>query len=194
MLEFERDPIFSNDDRHDLARPETRERTMRKVGPSGAHVSLSLHRTALPLRLISCLAHCRPCIRHSYANLDVYVGGWAGQVASLLPYLLSESEQTSRTRMDLLSLVDPGFMTRVGVHYGLFFGAIRGQATMEQMSSLLEKGLLNLRGMYGCFAMTELGYAHRPTPRTRTHRQTHTKREGERERKETMYVALVLTA
>jgi len=79
-------------------------------------------------------------------------------VASLLPCILNESEQTSRVRFDLLSLVDPGFMTRVGVHYGLFFGAIRGQATMEQMSDLIQKGLLNLRGMYGCFAMTELGY------------------------------------
>ena len=79
-------------------------------------------------------------------------------MASLLPYILNESEQTSRVRFDLLSLVDPGFMTRVGVHYGLFFGAIRGQATMEQMSDLIQKGLLNLRGMYGCFAMTELGY------------------------------------
>ena len=72
---------------------------------------------------------------------------------------MSESELASRARFDLLSLVDPGFMTRVGVHYGLFFGAIRGQATMEQMSGLMEKGLLTLRGMYGCFAMTELGYA-----------------------------------
>lgn len=31
MLELERDPAFHNDDRHDLTRPETRERTMRKV-------------------------------------------------------------------------------------------------------------------------------------------------------------------
>ena len=32
MLEIERDPVFNNEDRHDLTRPETRERTMRKVG------------------------------------------------------------------------------------------------------------------------------------------------------------------
>ena len=31
MLEIERDPVFNNEDRHDLTRPEVRERTMRKV-------------------------------------------------------------------------------------------------------------------------------------------------------------------
>ena len=42
--------------------------------------------------------------------------------------------------------------------YGLFFGALRGQATSEQLSKLLEEGALTLKGMYGCFAMTELGH------------------------------------
>jgi len=41
--------------------------------------------------------------------------------------------------------------------FGLFFGAVRSQATTEQMTKLLEQGMLTLKGMYGCFAMTELG-------------------------------------
>lgn len=36
MLELERDPAFQNDDRHDLTRPESRERTMRKVPAAAA--------------------------------------------------------------------------------------------------------------------------------------------------------------
>jgi len=31
MLEIERDPVFNNEDRHDLTRPEVRQRTMAKV-------------------------------------------------------------------------------------------------------------------------------------------------------------------
>ena len=46
MLEIERDPAFANDDRHDLTRPETRERTMRKVraraGAGGARAAKPL--------------------------------------------------------------------------------------------------------------------------------------------------------
>ena len=70
MLELERDPLFNNDDRHDLTRPQTRERTMAKV-------------------------------------------------RSALNNVLSDPEDVSRMRFDLYSLVDPGFMTRLGVHVRL---------------------------------------------------------------------------
>lgn len=35
--------------------------------------------------------------------------------------------------LEMLSLVDPGFFTRIGVHYGLFLGALRSGATTNQM-------------------------------------------------------------
>lgn len=62
-----------------------------------------------------------------------------------------------RLRMELVSLVDPGFWTRIGVHYGLFFGTLTGQATPTQLSFWIGKGAMALNGLVGCFAMTELG-------------------------------------
>ena len=40
----------------------------------------------------------------------------------------------------------------------MFFGTVRGQATSEQMSNMIEQGMLTLQNFYGCFAMTELGH------------------------------------
>jgi len=80
------------------------------------------------------------------------------RVSNVVHHLLNDQEHISRLRFDIMSLVDPGFMTRLGVHFGLFFGAVRGQATSEQMAKLVEEGCLTLKGMYGCFAMTELGH------------------------------------
>ena len=42
------------------------------------------------------------------------------------------------------------------VHYGLFLGAVRGGATQAQFNYWIEKGVLGLNGMIGCFGMTEL--------------------------------------
>ena len=61
--------------------------------------------------------------------------------------------------MKVLSLVDPGFMTRMGVHYGLFMGALAGSGTQEQLQYWTDKGAFSLRGLIGCFGMTEMGYA-----------------------------------
>ena len=70
MMELERDPSFNLDDRHDLTRPETRERAMTRV---------------------------RNVVHH----------------------ILNDQEHISRLRFDLMSLADPGFMTRLGVHVSL---------------------------------------------------------------------------
>lgn len=62
-------------------------------------------------------------------------------------------------RMSLTSNMDPGLGTRIGVHLGLFGNCIRGNGTDEQIHYWLqEKGALFLKGIYGCFAMTELGH------------------------------------
>ncbi|ODQ51405.1 acyl-coenzyme a oxidase 2 [Saitoella complicata NRRL Y-17804] len=77
---------------------------------------------------------------------------------SLIHYVTSEPETVTMMRMNLISVVDPGFFTRFGVHYGLFFGALRGSATPSQLSYWISKGAAGLNGMIGCFAMTELGH------------------------------------
>jgi hypothetical protein len=60
--------------------------------------------------------------------------------------------------MELIGIADPAFWTRFGVHYGLFLGAIRSGATANQFSYWLDKGVLGLNGITGCFAMTELAH------------------------------------
>ncbi|CAM0137354.1 unnamed protein product [Umbelopsis sp. WA50703] len=77
---------------------------------------------------------------------------------NLLNHLTNESVNTFRKRMEVVSLIDPGFWTRFGVHYGLFFGALQGSATPGQFSHWASKGAVSLNGMIGCFAMTELGH------------------------------------
>ncbi|KCV71317.1 hypothetical protein H696_02263 [Fonticula alba] len=72
--------------------------------------------------------------------------------------ILEEHESVTRMRFDVLAMVDPSFMTRVGVHYALFWGTIRGQGTTEQIVDLASQGMLLLKDFFGCFAMTELGH------------------------------------
>jgi len=82
MLELERDPTFNGDDRHDLTRPESRERAMTRV-------------------------------------------------KNVLYHLLNDQEHISRLRFDIMSLVDPGFMTRLGVHVLLSFFFVFNQKKYE---------------------------------------------------------------
>ncbi|KAI5481121.1 acyl-CoA oxidase [Pseudohyphozyma bogoriensis] len=77
---------------------------------------------------------------------------------SMVHYVVNERLDIFQKRMELISIADPGFWTRFGVHYGLFLGAIRSGATSNQFSYWLEKGVLDLRGMAGCFGMTELAH------------------------------------
>jgi acyl-CoA oxidase len=59
-------------------------------------------------------------------------------------------------RMELLSLYDPAWFTRNGVHFGLFLGAIQGQGDRAQVAKWLPPTLSMT--LFGCFAMTELGH------------------------------------
>ncbi|GAA6033645.1 hypothetical protein JCM8097_004363 [Rhodosporidiobolus ruineniae] len=78
--------------------------------------------------------------------------------ASMVHYVLNERIDVFQQRMNIVSLADPSFWTRYGVHYGLFLGAIRSGATANQMSYWMQKGVLGLNGMIGCFGMTELAH------------------------------------
>ena len=95
--------------------------------------------------------------------------------ASMVYFVTTESLETFSLRMQLIGIADPSFWTRFGVSYGLFLGALRSGATPNQLSecpcfsclggvadSLLgywiDRGVLGLNGVIGCFAMTELAH------------------------------------
>ena len=61
-----------------------------------------------------------------------------------------------QARLELLSLFDPSWHTRNGVHFGLWLGAIQGQGSDEQIEEWLAPSLFFQ--IFGCFAMTELGH------------------------------------
>lgn len=62
-------------------------------------------------------------------------------------------------RLSLTGNIDPQLGTRIGVHLGLFANCIRGNGTDSQIKYWLqERGAIFLKGIYGCFAMTELGH------------------------------------
>lgn len=75
---------------------------------------------------------------------------------AMVEFVTTESIDVFTQRMALVGIADPAFWTRFGVHYGLFLGALRSGATPNQMSYWVEKGVLGLNGVIGCFAMTEI--------------------------------------
>ncbi|WRT68758.1 uncharacterized protein IL334_005738 [Kwoniella shivajii] len=78
--------------------------------------------------------------------------------ASMVYFVTTESLETFQLRMQLIGIADPSFWTRFGVAYGLFLGALRSGATPNQMSYWIDRGVLGLNGVIGCFAMTELAH------------------------------------
>jgi len=76
----------------------------------------------------------------------------------MVHHVTSEPLDVFSLRMQLISIADPGFWTRFGVAYGLFLGAIRSGATPGQFSYWIDKGVLGLNGVIGCFGMTELAH------------------------------------
>ncbi|KAK9475506.1 acyl-CoA oxidase-domain-containing protein [Dipodascopsis tothii] len=80
------------------------------------------------------------------------------KITKLIHYITTEPEHISFQRMQLLGLVDMGLVTRTGVHYALFFGSLRGQATPSQLAYWLSQGAAEMKGLIGCFAMTELAH------------------------------------
>ncbi|EGF98076.1 uncharacterized protein MELLADRAFT_46146 [Melampsora larici-populina 98AG31] len=78
--------------------------------------------------------------------------------ANMIHYVTTERLDIFTKRMELIGIADPSFWTRFGVHYGLFLGAIRSGATSNQFSYWMEKGVLGMNGLVGCFGMTELNH------------------------------------
>lgn len=80
------------------------------------------------------------------------------RAARLAELLSTDSAEDAYLRMKVLSIIDPGFMTRMGVHFGLFMGAVTGSGTDDQAKEWIAKGALSLKGFVGCFGMTEMGH------------------------------------
>ncbi|KAJ2368864.1 fatty-acyl coenzyme A oxidase [Coemansia sp. RSA 2607] len=80
------------------------------------------------------------------------------KVRRLADLATSRPLEETMLRMSIISVVDPGFWTRFGVHFGLFFGALQGQATPSQLAYWMDKGAMSMQGITGCFGMTELGH------------------------------------
>ncbi|ODQ67990.1 acyl-coenzyme a oxidase 2 [Nadsonia fulvescens var. elongata DSM 6958] len=109
MLDFERDPVFNNDNYYDLSKSEVRKLTMQRI-------------------------------------------------ARLVPMIINDSEEDSVKRFSILGICDMSTYTRTGVHFGLFFGAIRGSGTTEQFNYWIGQGAGEIKNFFGCFCMTELGH------------------------------------
>lgn len=62
-------------------------------------------------------------------------------------------------RLLFVGLIDPQLGTRLGVHLGLFLSAIRGNGTDAQFNYwCFERNAIQMKDIYGCFAMTELAH------------------------------------
>ena len=68
--------------------------------------------------------------------------------------LAGTGETISDAFWETMALYDPGWSTKMGVHFGLFQFAVNGQGTDEQKAKYTE-AVANLR-IFGCFAMTEV--------------------------------------
>lgn len=78
------------------------------------------------------------------------------RIEALSGYFGNSTEDQIRSRLSVLSILDPGTYTRVGVHYGLFLQTIRALGTPKQFQHWVSKGAGSLSNFFGCFGMTEL--------------------------------------
>eukprot|EP01117_Protostelium_nocturnum_P000974 TRINITY_DN112_c0_g1_i1.p1 TRINITY_DN112_c0_g1~~TRINITY_DN112_c0_g1_i1.p1 ORF type:complete len:726 (-),score=301.95 TRINITY_DN112_c0_g1_i1:181-2358(-) len=133
---IEMDPILRDDNRFDLSRPEARERTMEKI----VHIMKTYTQGGKKEKKDKKKGEKKE--KKENKDKDSKVPG--------------PRDKISATFWSLMSLYDPSWATRIGVHFGLFWGAISGQGTPEQVkfwSSSVQKGRV-----FGCYAMTELGH------------------------------------
>lgn len=83
----------------------------------------------------------------------------ARRIARYGQYLEITNGQFGGTRASVISVFDPQVGTRIGVNLGLFLGCIRGNGTEAQQEFWTkQRETYILKGMYGCFGMTELAH------------------------------------
>ncbi|PRP88722.1 acyl-coenzyme A oxidase I [Planoprotostelium fungivorum] len=134
---IEGDPVLRDDNRFDFTRQEAREKTMEKIAHiMKTYTSGGMGKANKPEK-----------------TEEEKKKKKEGDKESKVP---GPRDKLSLTFWSLMSLYDPSWATRIGVHFGLFWGAISGQGTKEQIkkfSSDVQKGRI-----FGCYAMTELGH------------------------------------
>lgn len=78
------------------------------------------------------------------------------KIGHIVNWLNTEKLDDFLARFELISVADPGFWTRFGVHLGLFTNCVRSGATSSQFAHWVSKGMFTCHNFYGCFCMTEL--------------------------------------
>ncbi|CUS24170.1 LAQU0S14e01794g1_1 [Lachancea quebecensis] len=142
---------------HDLITEVTMDPVL-KTGSEYYDMSKDQHRRATALKIAKMAVYLEQDIKRAAGN---YRGGAVErfQTSDKTPILTAQDLAIFDKRLSIISNQDPQLGTRIGVHLGLFGNCIRGNGTNEQIRYWLqEKGALFLKGIYGCFAMTELGH------------------------------------
>lgn len=136
------DPILKTDtDYYDAKKMQEREITAKKIA-----------------RLASYMEHDIKTVRKHFRDTDLMKELQANDPDKASP-LTNKDLFIFDKRLSLVANIDPQLGTRVGVHLGLFGNCIKGNGTDEQIRYWLqERGATLMKGIYGCFAMTELGH------------------------------------
>ncbi|AJS05516.1 Pox1p [Saccharomyces cerevisiae YJM1400] len=136
------DPILKTDtDYYDATKLQEREITAKKIA-----------------RLASYMEHDIKTVRKHFRDTDLMKELQANDPDKASP-LTNKDLFIFDKRLSLVANIDPQLGTRVGVHLGLFGNCIKGNGTDEQIRYWLqERGATLMKGIYGCFAMTELGH------------------------------------
>ena len=83
----------------------------------------------------------------------------AAKINRLSRYLEGDSTEVFNIRSSLIGVIDPAVGTRIGINLGLFLSCIKGNGTAEQVKYwAVDKHTNKIRGIYGCFGMTELAH------------------------------------
>lgn len=81
------------------------------------------------------------------------------RIDRLTRYIENESFDDFNKRMSLMGVFDPQLSTRLGINLGLFVSCLKGNGTAEQEKYwAMDKSAVYMRGIYGCFGMTELAH------------------------------------
>ena len=80
------------------------------------------------------------------------------KIGSIVNWLQTENLDLFHQRLAVISVADPGFWTRFGVHLGLFSNCVRSGSTSGQFAYWVNQGMLACKRFYGCFGMTELAH------------------------------------
>lgn len=139
--EIVNDPVLQTDSSYyDLTQSQQREETIKKIARLASYMELDIK-----------------TIRKSFRDEDIIAVLQAND--SHLEPVSNRDLYIFDKRLSLIGNMDPQLSTRLGVHLGLFGNCIKGNGTNEQIKYWLqERGAIFIKGIYGCFAMTELGH------------------------------------